>query len=228
MTFQTQLKLCPTCGREFRMRYSKKGWITPKHRCATGALVAGGIDYPTKADTAGPAHPTGAVKVTLSPPITKEKQPLETFDIGEPSVFLAGSIGLGKAEQWQRDVIDRLNGFPVTFLNPRRDRWNWKQPQRAGNKEFRQQVEWELAGLEVASLVTMYFDPEMPSPITLLELGLYARSGKLVVCCPDGFRRKGNVELVCRMYDVPLVETFTDFISLIAQRLKDLGVVPGE
>ena len=34
------------------------------------------------------------------------------------------------------------------------------------------------------------------APITLLELGLFARSGKLIVCCPDGYWRKGNIEVV--------------------------------
>jgi hypothetical protein len=34
---------------------------------------------------------------------------------------------------------------------------------------------------------------------------LFARSGKLLVCCPEGFWRKGNVEIVCARYGVPLV-----------------------
>ena len=48
----------------------------------------------------------------------------------------------------------------------------------------------------------MYFDPKTKSPISLLELGLFAKSGKLVVCCPDGFWKKGNVDIVCQRYKV--------------------------
>jgi hypothetical protein len=50
--------------------------------------------------------------------------------------------------------------------------------------------------------------------ITLFELGLFARSGKLVVCCPDGFWRKGNVDVVCKRYGV---ETVGDLEALAAR-----------
>jgi hypothetical protein len=66
-------------------------------------------------------------------------------------------------------------------------------------------VEWELEAQERAELILMYFAPSTKAPITLLELGLFARTGKLVVACPDGFWRKGNVEVVCSRYGVPLV-----------------------
>jgi len=58
----------------------------------------------------------------------------------------------------------------------------------------------------------MYFDPNTKSPISLLELGLHANSGKMIVCCPKGFWRKGNVDIVCERYDVPVV---CDIDSLI-------------
>ena len=61
----------------------------------------------------------------------------------------------------------------------------------------------------------MYFSPETKSPISLLELGLYATSGKMIVCCPDGFWRKGNVEIVCEKYEIPLYETLDDLLNFI-------------
>ena len=45
------------------------------------------------------------------------------------------------------------------------------------------------------------------------ELGLYARSGKLKVCCPEGFWRRGNVEVVCRRYHVPLFSSLDELID---------------
>jgi hypothetical protein len=57
----------------------------------------------------------------------------------------------------------------------------------------------------------MYLDPNTKSPISLLELGLHATSKKLYVVCPDGFWRKGNVEMVCSVYDIPLFNTLEEF-----------------
>jgi hypothetical protein len=91
--------------------------------------------------------------------------------------------------------------------------------QSASNPPFREQVEWELEGLERATVVAMYFAPGTRSPVTLLELGLFARSGKLLVCCPEGFWRKGNVEVVCARYGVPLVNELAELVGLLRGRV---------
>jgi hypothetical protein len=142
---------------------------------------------------------------------------------GTPSVFLAGSIEMGQAEDWQTQVERALADLDVLLLNPRRDEWDASWVQSFSNPPFREQVEWELAGLEQASLVAMYFAPATKAPVTLLELGLCARSGKLVVCCPDGYWRKGNVEVVCRRYGVPLLGTLADLLVEVRRRLVGLG-----
>ena len=59
----------------------------------------------------------------------------------------------------------------------------------------------------------------MEPNITLLELGLFARSGKLIVCCPDGFWRKGNVEVVCARYNVLLLDSLPALIDEVRRRL---------
>lgn len=127
----------------------------------------------------------------------------------EPSFFLAGSIEMGTASKWQDQVTQELQGaFPHTgvILNPRRDDWDPTWDQDASNPEFRQQVGWELEGQERCDIIGMYFDPATKSPITLLELGLFAGSGKLIVCCPEGFWRRGNVDIVCTRYGVIQVD----------------------
>src|SRR5262245_12299742 len=121
-----------------------------------------------------------------------------------PSVFLAGSIEMGTAEDWQADFELALADLDVTILKPRRDEWDASWVQSIDNRPFREQVEWELAGQEQATVIAMYFAPETKAPITLLELGLFARSGKAIVCCPAGYWRRGNIEVVCRRYGVPL------------------------
>jgi hypothetical protein len=135
------------------------------------------------------------------------------FDPSRPSVFLAGSIEMGQAEDWQARFYEGLSNADITILNPRRDAWDPTWTQRIENPQFRAQVEWELAALERATLIAMYFAPATKSPVTLLELGLFARSGRLVVCCPDGYWRKGNVEIVCTRYHVPMVDSLDALIS---------------
>jgi len=129
-------------------------------------------------------------------------------------VFLAGSIEMGKAENWQKKV-KRIYPLKdnVIFLNPRRDDWNSSWVQSVNNPQFRKQVEWELRGMEIADKIILYFDPVTKSPISLLELGLFAESDKLKVICPDGFWRKGNVEIVCNRYEIPLFNSLEEALK---------------
>jgi hypothetical protein len=137
----------------------------------------------------------------------------------ERSVFLAGSIEMGRAEPWQAAIEQALDDAPITILNPRRDEWDASWEQSITNRQFREQVEWELEAQERASLIAMYFAPPTQAPVTLLELGLFARSGKLVVCCPPGFWRRGNVQVVCARYGVPLVAGLEELVRAIRERL---------
>jgi hypothetical protein len=139
---------------------------------------------------------------------------------GRKSVFLAGSIEMGLAEPWQSRLEQALADLDVVVLNPRRDEWDDTWEQRLHNDQFRQQVEWELSAQEQADVIAMYFAPATKAPITLLELGLFARSSKLIVCCPDGYWRKGNVEVVCARYGVPLVCGLDRLTSLVRQALE--------
>src|SRR5262249_21413824 len=138
---------------------------------------------------------------------------------GRPSVFLAGSIEMGQADAWQARVESALADVDAIVLNPRRDDWDASWKQTLTDPQFRQQVEWELSGLARASVVAVYFAPDTKAPITLLELGLLAHSGRAVVCCPDGYWRKGNVEVVCARYGMLLVEDLTALVAEVRRRL---------
>lgn len=137
---------------------------------------------------------------------------------GYKSIFLAGSIEMGKAEDWQKKVIDSVSDFKKIIFNPRRDNWDSSWEQSMSNPKFTAQVNWELEHLEKADLIVMNLVPETMSPISLMEFGMYCQSGKLVVYCPDGFWRKGNIDVVCDRYHVPQVEKFEDLITLIKYR----------
>ena len=152
--------------------------------------------------------------------ILKPPAPLDLAP-GERSVFLAGSIEMGQAEPWQAVVEQALAAEVVVILNPRRDEWDASWEQSIHNPQFRGQVEWELAGQEAATVIAMYFAPATKAPITLLELGLFARSGRLIVCCPDGYWRRGNVEVVCARYGVPFVEDIEGLVRQVRERIRD-------
>lgn len=150
----------------------------------------------------------------------KTIQPPNAFDIEGVSVFLAGSIEMGAAEEWQTKVINRLADLQGTILNPRRDDWDSTWAQEASNPKFRQQVCWELDGIEFADIVVFYFDPNTKSPITLLELGLQSCSAKsIIVCCPPGYWRKGNVDIVCERYAFTQVSSLEELTEELRDRI---------
>ena len=146
------------------------------------------------------------------------KAPYKYIPEGRITLFLAGSIEMGTAEKWQDKFIRELDKFEemsdVVVFNPRRDDWDSSWEQRIDNPNFREQVEWELRRIERADIVAMHFVPDTKSPITLLELGLVAsmKPSRTVVYCPEGFWRKGNVDIVCRKYDIVTCSSWHDFV----------------
>lgn len=133
------------------------------------------------------------------------------------TIFLAGSIDMGKAENWQERVEKALEGYhDITIYNPRRDDWDSSWVQDISNPQFNEQVTWELDHLEKADLVVFYFDPNGQAPITLLELGLYGPCRTdTIVCCPEGYWRRGNVQMVCDRFHMHLVDNIDEFIDSI-------------
>ena len=120
---------------------------------------------------------------------------------------------MGAAEDWQTKVIDSAINKNWVILNPRRDDWDSSWQQSIHDDNFKQQVDWELDAQDLSNFIYMYVDPNTKSPISLLELGLYASSNKMIVCCPDGFWRKGNVEIVCDRFGIPLLEDLDKLIK---------------
>lgn len=145
-----------------------------------------------------------------------------------PTVFLAGSIEMGTAENWQSRIgpmISRELGCHV--LDPRRLDWDPSWEQTADNLQFAEQVVWETLGLDVADYVIFNILPDTKSPITLLELGyvLGSRGGnamnQVVVNCPPGFWRKGNVDIMCNRADVEVTvneEHMLDWLTYLLKR----------
>ena len=137
-------------------------------------------------------------------------------------LFLAGSIDMGKAIDWQKQIETSLSGLDIDIYNPRRDDWDSSWTQDITHLGFREQVEWELAHLERADMIVFYFDPKGASPVSMLELGLHAKTGKVIVCCPEGFWRRGNIEITCLRYGVPFFSSLEETIF----KIKEIGTQP--
>lgn len=120
-------------------------------------------------------------------------------------IFLAGTIDMGNSENWQ-DEATKLFDNPLlkkigfTIYNPRR-------AEGFKNEDQDEQIRWELDHLDKADIILMNLLPSSRSPISLLELGLYAESGKLIVICPKEFYRYSNVRITCEKYRIPLYES---------------------
>lgn len=126
---------------------------------------------------------------------------------------------MGKAEDWQARVEREFSGEDdedIILLNPRRDDWDssWVQDPTPGT-QFHEQVSWELESQDMSDVIVYYFDDDTQSPITMLELGLYADVKPIIVRCTSKFWRYGNVKMVCDKFYIPCVESFDDFIREI-------------
>ena len=145
----------------------------------------------------------------------------------ERAAFLAGSIDMGSSVDWQGELIAALDACHGVLLNPRRTHWDPAWPADASFPTFRQQVQWELSAMEAAGLIAFYFAPGSQAPVTLLELGLAARTGKAVVCCPDGYWRKGNVDVVCEHHGIRRVSNIGELADEIRRYCATTGETPG-
>ena len=129
---------------------------------------------------------------------------------GYTTVFLAGTIDMGSAVDWQAEAAELFRSKDGSYLlfNPRQEEWH---PERGGEMDY--QVNWELEHLESADYILMNFLPGSLSPISLLELGLHAKGGKLFVVCTPGYARFDNVRITCARYDIPLYSSLEDAVN---------------
>ena len=70
-----------------------------------------------------------------------------------------------------------------------------------------------------ADINVYYFDPETKSPITLLELGGY-KDTNVIVACPDGYFRKGNVVIFCKKHHIPVLNSLNELVKVLKKTIK--------
>lgn len=151
------------------------------------------------------------------------KAPNKPYGGTDDWLFLAGSIDMGNAVDWQKQVVDALKDTELTIFNPRRDDWDSTWVQDITNPQFREQVERELRFLTSSNHVIVVFDPAGKAPITLMELGLVASNTdnhNIYVVCPKGYWRRGNVQVLCNKYKIPLYEEIDDMLKDFKESLE--------
>ncbi|GAB1315465.1 hypothetical protein MFIFM68171_05675 [Madurella fahalii] len=141
---------------------------------------------------------------------------------GLKSVFLAGTTSGTSGPSWRERLAAALSDLPVIVFNPFRADWDSSWREDVTFAPFQEQVEWELEMQERADVVVVYFGPGTDAPISLLELGLCARSNKAIVACHRDYRKRGNVEIVCKRYGIEFLNAEEDWTASVIGRLKNL------
>lgn len=138
-------------------------------------------------------------------------------------VFLAGTIEMGKSVDWQTELGKKLDVIfkdDVIVLDPRRTDWDASWEQKDGNLQFTEQVEWEQRALLLSHTIFFYFIPGTMSPVSLLELGQFLGRTNCIVCCPEGYWRKGNVDITCRLANVKVYNNYDEAVEKLIQHIK--------
>ena len=149
------------------------------------------------------------------------------------TLFLAGSIEMGAAENWQEKFValitermkDVLEGWELVIYNPRRDDFDVSQEQSASNPYFAEQVNWELDNLYQSELHIFWFADDTLSPITLYEFGKHTNDGSFrmepLVGCGPRYKRRGNLEIIAQREYIHLYSTIEEMVEATAKLMED-------
>ncbi|RDL41687.1 Uncharacterized protein BP5553_01666 [Venustampulla echinocandica] len=142
-----------------------------------------------------------------------------------PSIFLSGSISPPNTPCWRSRLINSLSHLPITILDPLRPDWDSSWKEEPSSPQFLEQVSWELHALEQADIVAIYFGAETTAPVTLLEFGFAAGKGKrVVVCCQEGYQKRGNVQILCDKLGIDVVPRPENFPDGIIKALQEFDI----
>jgi len=123
---------------------------------------------------------------------------LDTLQKGERIfIFLAGSIDYS-INNWRNQLSEKFSD-QYHFLDPTHHNLSC-----LSNEELKKHIQWELDGLSIADLIILNLLPNSQSPISLVEMGLYVKSGKLIVICPKEFYKSRYVYTLCEKYNAPV------------------------
>ncbi|KAI0405871.1 hypothetical protein F4802DRAFT_138130 [Xylaria palmicola] len=147
--------------------------------------------------------------------------PSEESIKGIKSVFLAGTTTAVDNVDWRESLAASLSEHPITIFNPHRPDWDSTWREDITFEPYREQVLWELDKQAKADLVVIYFDPVTLAPISLLEFGLSAQvPGKVIAVAPEGYKKRGNVQIVCQKFGVEFLDNVDKLHESIVNKLS--------
>ena len=138
---------------------------------------------------------------------SKEELPVKKE--GKKYCFLAGSIDFKVTNSWRDKVIEKSSEKTV-FFDPTR-----KDHDLLSEEEMKSHIIWELKALELADFIILNFFPDAKSPISLVELGLYMKSNKLIVVCPKEFYQYRYLNTICCKYSTPIYYNLHDIFKYV-------------
>lgn len=106
----------------------------------------------------------------------------------------------------QRTVLDELENADVTVF--------------IGTGKEPELDQWRLDLMESATVIGIWIDSQGPNEDAMLELGLAATTGKLIVGCPRRSGQRALVEPICTRYGIPLVEDVKVFAIALREELQ--------
>ncbi len=122
-------------------------------------------------------------------------------------IFLAGSIDSQVQTNWRKRVTGKLEGsnYILDPTNRKHDELN--------DVQMKKHIEWELDALSMADKIVLNFLPKGMSPISLVELGLYVATKKLIVVCPKDFYKSRYVFTLCKRYNTPIYHEIDEALN---------------
>ncbi len=148
-------------------------------------------------------------------------------------VYVAGSIVVDESKKcWIYSFIDKLGQHfqnkNLFVFHPMQKDWDSDWGITKADPKFRKQFEWELEAQELADIIVMHFEHDALAPISLMEFGLNVRPiaigySRLIVHCPEGFWKKGNVDIVCAKYGIKQAKTFDNLVKMTIRQIKRLN-----
>lgn len=132
---------------------------------------------------------------------------------GNNAIFIGG--GISNCPDWQTELIDKLKGLDIDFLNPRRLDFDITNSCISG-----EQIKWEHNYLRKANEILFWFCKETLCPITLYELGSWSMTNKKIfVGVEPGYKRLFDVELQTNLVrpDIEIVYSLGSLANQILQ-----------
>ncbi|KAF5608460.1 uncharacterized protein FSUBG_4678 [Fusarium subglutinans] len=138
------------------------------------------------------------------------------------SIFLAGTTTNTGGPDWRETLTRALIHHPVTIFNPNRPDWDRTWKENFSDKRWEEQVWWELDMQEAADIIVFMFHRSTDAPISLMEFGLAVKTKlkRVFVCAQEGYKKKGNVEAVCKRFEAKLVHTEEELRDTLLNALQ--------